>query len=107
MSEGEYISLGHFEKDDLSCVIEYLRETERASYIGLWGRSMGGNSIDLGITSLLHADRDPSIAGMVIDSALTDLTTLASDLYKSNVKLPNFLLKPALGMIRDTVMVLI
>lgn len=28
--------------------------------IGLWGRSMGA------VTALLHGDRDPSIAGMVV-----------------------------------------
>lgn len=30
----------------------------------------------------MHADRDPSIAGMVIDSAMTDLKTLAEELCK-------------------------
>ena len=34
----------------------------------------------LAITSLMHAERDPSIAGMVIDSAMTSLTTLAKEL---------------------------
>jgi hypothetical protein len=40
-SEGEYVSLGAFEKDDLQAVIEYLRGTLRVSTIALWGRSMG------------------------------------------------------------------
>lgn len=42
LSEGEYISLGYYEKDDLSVVIKYLRESGKVSTIGLWGRSMGG-----------------------------------------------------------------
>jgi len=33
----------------------------------MWGRSMGA------ATALLHANRDPSIAGMVLDSAFADL----------------------------------
>ena len=40
-SEGEFVTLGWKEKDDLQCVIDYLRNTKRVSTIGLWGRSMG------------------------------------------------------------------
>lgn len=58
-SEGEYISLGWYERDDVETVVEYLRNTDKTSTIGLWGRSMGA------VTALLHADRDPSIAGIV------------------------------------------
>jgi pimeloyl-ACP methyl ester carboxylesterase len=54
-SEGEYVSLGSFEKDDLQCVVEYLRTTGKTSTIALWGRSMGA------ATALLHGERDPSI----------------------------------------------
>jgi alpha-beta hydrolase superfamily lysophospholipase len=67
LSEGEYISLGWFERDDLQQIVEYIRKERRASTIGLWGRSMGA------VTSLLHGDRDPSIAGMVLDSPFADL----------------------------------
>eukprot|EP01035_Chromulina_nebulosa_P065584 gene65584-89715_t len=47
-SEGEYVSLGAFEKDDLQCVVEHLRTTGKTSTIALWGRSMGA------ATALLH-----------------------------------------------------
>ena len=67
-SEGEYISLGWYEKDDVDAVIEYLRTSGTVSTIGLWGRSMGA------VTSLMHADRDPSIGGIVLDSPFSDLT---------------------------------
>ncbi|RYH23053.1 hypothetical protein EON65_18345 [archaeon] len=56
-SEGDYVSLGAFEKDDLQAVIEHLRQSQRVSTIALWGRSMGA------ATALLHGERDPSIAG--------------------------------------------
>jgi hypothetical protein len=39
----------------MQVVVDYLRSTDTVSTIGLWGRSMGG------ATSLMHADRDPSI----------------------------------------------
>lgn len=76
LSEGEYVSLGAFEKDDLAVVIEHLRSTQRVSTIALWGRSMGA------ATALLHGERDPSIAGMVLDSAFADLTMLAEEIVE-------------------------
>ena len=42
--------------------------TGTVSTIALWGRSMGA------ATALMHGERDPSIAGMVLDSAFADLT---------------------------------
>ena len=60
LSDGEYVSLGAYEKDDLKTVIDYLREEGLTSSIALWGRRMGA------ATALLHGERDPSIAGMVI-----------------------------------------
>ena len=66
-SGGEYISLGWFERDDLAIIVEYLRANRKVSTIGLWGRSMGA------ATALLHGDRDPSIAGMVLDSPFASL----------------------------------
>jgi len=58
-SEGDFVSLGYFEKDDLKYVIEYLRASGRVSRIALWGRSMGA------VTALMHGERDPSLAAMV------------------------------------------
>ncbi len=72
LSDGETISLGFYEQDDLMAVIEYLRASGLVSRIGLWGRSMGA------ATSVLVAARDPSIAGMVLDSAFSSLTQVRS-----------------------------
>jgi alpha/beta superfamily hydrolase len=58
-SEGEFVSLGFFEREDLKAVVAHLRASGRVSTIGLWGRSMGA------ATALMHGDRDPSIAAMV------------------------------------------
>ena len=67
LSEGEYISLGWYEREDLAIIIEHIRKERRVSTIGLWGRSMGS------VTALLYGDRDPSIAGMVLDSPFSDM----------------------------------
>lgn len=74
LSDGEYISLGYYEKEDLNCVVEHLRNSGKVSLIGLWGRSMGA------ATALLHGHRDPSIAAMVLDSPFTSLKELAQEI---------------------------
>ena len=50
LSEGEYISLGFYERDDVDCVFKYLRNLGTVSSIGIWGRSMGA------VTALMYAD---------------------------------------------------
>lgn len=52
LSEGEYISLGVHESDDLEVVVNYLRNSGKVSQIGLWGRSMGA------VTALLYGAKD-------------------------------------------------
>ncbi|KAJ0083170.1 hypothetical protein Patl1_09625 [Pistacia atlantica] len=85
LSDGDYVSLGWHEKDDLKVVVSYLRSNKQISRVGLWGRSMGA------VTSLLYGAEDPSIAGMVLDSAFSDLFNLMMelvDVYK--IRLPKF-----------------
>lgn len=41
VSEGEYISLGYYEKEDVAVVFEHLRQHPLVANIGLWGVSMG------------------------------------------------------------------
>jgi esterase/lipase len=76
LSEGEYISLGWFEREDVEIITNHLRSSGTVSTIGIWGRSMGA------VTALMYADRDPSIAGLVLDSAFSSLRKLAEDLCK-------------------------
>eukprot|EP00397_Hematodinium_sp_SG-2012_P028498 GEMP01030007.1.p1 GENE.GEMP01030007.1~~GEMP01030007.1.p1 ORF type:complete len:357 (+),score=50.09 GEMP01030007.1:39-1109(+) len=101
MSEGHYVSLGYYEKDDLAAVVEYLRGAGSVSTIGLWGRSMGA------ATALLHAHRDLSIGAMVLDSPFTDLRTLAKELVDTyvnfKVKIPKFLISVVLGWLRVSI----
>mmetsp|Transcript_2664 Transcript_2664/g.3762 ORF Transcript_2664/g.3762 Transcript_2664/m.3762 type:complete len:390 (-) Transcript_2664:239-1408(-) len=100
-SDGEYVSLGYYEREDLMCVIAHLRATNVVSTIALWGRSMGA------ATSLMHGDRDPSIACMILDSPFADLTQLAEEMVEKGreqgINVPNFILSVALRMIRSSV----
>lgn len=102
LSEGEYVSLGIFEKEDLQCVVEYLRGTAKVSSIALWGRSMGA------ATAIMHGASDPGIAGMILDSSFADLQMLAQGMVdkgrEQGYNVPAFVVKLAIRMIRSSVM---
>ncbi|CAE7784822.1 yqkD [Symbiodinium sp. CCMP2456] len=99
LSDGEYLSLGYYERDDLAVVIDHLRESNRVTCIGLWGRSMGAS------TALLHADRDPSIAGLVLDSPFSDLKVLCEELVDgyTNSRVPRWVVGIALQLVRNSI----
>ncbi|KAL7505893.1 hypothetical protein ACHAXN_003307 [Cyclotella atomus] len=100
-SDGEHVSLGFYEREDLMCVVAHLRATDVVSTIALWGRSMGA------VTALLHGDRDPSIAGMVLDSPFADLTQLCEEMVEKardhGINVPGFVTSVAIRMIRGSV----
>ena len=89
--------MGWYERDDVECVIEYLRKTNKVSTIGLWGRSMGA------VTAIMYGDRDPSIAGLVLDSAFSSLKVLIEELVKDRINLPGFILNKATNMVKNTI----
>ena len=102
LSEGEYVSLGFFEREDLQTVVEHIRDAGGTSLIALWGRSMGA------ATALLHGGRDPSMACMVLDSSFTDLSHLAEELVergrRNGLFAPSFAVWIALRAIRSSVL---
>ncbi len=59
LSDGNWVTLGAHEVEDLETVVSHLRKVYPESAIGLWGRSMGA------VTALMYSQRDPSIAGVV------------------------------------------
>mmetsp|Transcript_17362 Transcript_17362/g.22536 ORF Transcript_17362/g.22536 Transcript_17362/m.22536 type:complete len:443 (+) Transcript_17362:114-1442(+) len=100
-SDGDYVSLGYFEREDLKVVVDHLRATGRTSTVALWGRSMGA------ATSLMHGDRDPSIAAMILDSPFSDLTVLAEEMVdkgrEQGLMVPGFVVSIAMSFIRSSV----
>lgn len=100
-SDGEYVSLGYYEREDLACVIAHLRSTNVVSTIALWGRSMGA------ATSLMFGDRDPSIACMILDSPFADLSQLAEEMVEKGrdqgIVVPTFVVSVALRLIQGSV----
>ena len=96
-SEGEYISLGWHEQDDVACVVDFLRRSNKVSSIGLWGRSMGA------ATALMYSTKDLSIAGLVLDSPFSSLKSLINELAKDRVALPDFVVRQAIKWIKETI----
>ncbi|KAJ8601851.1 hypothetical protein CTAYLR_002654 [Chrysophaeum taylorii] len=70
-SDGEFVSLGYYEREDVAAVVDFLASTCGVARVGLWGRSMGAT------TSLLYASTlSPDAACVVSDSAFSSLETL-------------------------------
>lgn len=97
LSEGEFISLGWHEREEVNIIIDYLRKERCVSTIGLWGRSMGA------VTALLHGDRDPSIAALILDSPFSNLEMLVKEIAYKKTMIPGFLVGSALSIVNESV----
>ena len=97
LSEGEYISLGYHEKDDVKILVDFIENLPGVSKIGLWGRSMGA------ATTLLYANTDPRISAICVDSPFEDFKKLAEELVVKQIKLPKFIIDGALKIVQGTV----
>lgn len=96
-SQGDYVSLGHNEEEDLCTALEYLRQLSTVTSIGLWGRSMGA------ATAIMRAAKDSKLAACVLDSPFSDLRTLAAELVGQVVTLPKFLVDIGLEVVRSEI----
>jgi len=68
LSQGEYISMSYFEKQDAKLVMDYVRNWKDVSEFGIWGRSMGA------ATALMTAlEVDESIRYVVVDSCFVSV----------------------------------
>lgn len=98
LSEGEYISLGYHESDDVGNVINFIEKLPGVGRIGLWGRSMGA------ATTMIYAHRDSRIKAICLDSPFADFIKLAKELTLKQVNLPGFLINGVLSIIRSTIL---
>jgi len=98
LSEGKWVTLGANEVEDVQCAVDHLRSTGKVSTLGMWGRSMGA------VTALMYAQRDPSIAGMVIDSPFSRLTELMLEIVEEQkLPIPKPFLKMAVAAMKRSV----
>ena len=97
-SEGEFISLGYHESNDVGKVIDYIEKIPGTGKIGIWGRSMGA------ATTMIYAHRDKRVKAICLDSPFADFTELAKELTLKQITLPHFIINIALSFVRRTVL---
>ena len=97
LSEGEYITLGYREAEDLDVIIQFIEKLPGVGKIGLWGRSMGA------ATTMLYAHRNKNISAIVMDSPFADFYRLAKEQCLKMIKLPNFVLSTVFSIVKRTV----
>jgi len=100
-SDGKYVSLGWYEAQDLSLIVDYLHKIQKVSYISLWGRSMGA------VTALLYASlyhKHDKIQGMVLDSPFCSIQRMAKELVESYSSwIPDMIIDGSFKYIRDKI----
>ncbi|CAL8472078.1 g11620 [Coccomyxa elongata] len=97
-SEGHWVSLGAHEVEDVAVLVAHIRETFPSSMIAIWGRSMGA------VTALLYSQRDPSIAGVIVDSPFSKLKDLMVELTEEQkLPIPRAFMRMALSMMKRSV----
>jgi pimeloyl-ACP methyl ester carboxylesterase len=100
-SDGDFVSLGFYEREDLQMVINHLRASGTVSTIALWGRSMGA------ATALMYGSRDPTISCMILDSPFIDLATLATELVERGkehgVHVPHIVVSMVMRMLKSSI----
>lgn len=112
-SDGEFVSLGYYEREDLATVVAHLRRLHHQKQkelgddtaefqIALWGRSMGAS------TAIMYGARpDARVNCMICDSAFSSLHNLAEELVetarKQGVVVPGVVVSAAIQMIQWSV----
>src|SRR3990167_305386 len=107
LSEGSYVSLGHYEKRDALKVIEHVVHEHGIGRVILWGRSMGA------VTSILISERLKQrrtgtespffLSGLVLDSPFTRLTTMVEDVASNRINLPTIVTSIGMKIIKKTI----
>lgn len=98
LSDGEYVSLGYYESWDLKTVIQYVKNSKKASCIGLWGRSMGAASC------ILYASCDAHISFLILDSPFTSLKEVSEQLISSYKVFPSSVFRFVFNSLRNSIL---
>jgi pimeloyl-ACP methyl ester carboxylesterase len=93
-SEGDFISLGYYEKQDVEYLMWFLNSSFNLGPFALWGRSMGA------ATSVLA--RGPLIASIIVDSTFTSINEICAAIGKSQ-KLPSIAIPAVLWVLKRLV----
>lgn len=85
LSDGDFVSLGHYEKEDISTVIKYIYSQKPKIHIVLWGRSMGAAA------SILYTFSNPHITAMILDSPFANFSQVADEMVAEYKIVPKFI----------------
>jgi dipeptidyl aminopeptidase/acylaminoacyl peptidase len=94
-SEGEHISAGYYEKNDLLGAIDYVRQRGIESKIGVLGFSMGA------ATSLMATAESEEIDAVVADCAYADIVSIIESEFSARSSLPKFFIPIILFIARN------
>jgi hypothetical protein len=67
LSEGDIVTWGYYENNDVVDVVRYVLKLGTTTRIALWGRQLGA------ATALSYASRDPRVACLVLDTPYSSL----------------------------------
>lgn len=95
-SDGETVTLGLKEKDDVVDVCKFLEKSFEFNKFILWGRSMGA------ATTFLAAPKIPNCLGFISDSPYASIKDLFNDMAEK-VKIPGIVKGPALWYVKHCV----
>lgn len=99
MSEGEVVSLGWFESQDIHVVVRFIKAQRWSnSRVYLWGRSMGAAS------AIMAASEDRLIHGVIADSSFCNMRKLAVQLGQRVMYLPRFIISGFIHFVRKSIM---
>jgi pimeloyl-ACP methyl ester carboxylesterase len=80
ISDGEYISLGYHEREDVKAAVKYLREHRNVQSIVLWGRSMGAT-----LAAWCAADPELELSGIICDSPYISVDAVIEDMVGDSI----------------------
>lgn len=94
-SDGDYVSLGHYEQQDIAEVVKYLTRSGRVTNVVLWGRSMGAAAV------VMYMSWHPECPVVVLDSPFSSLSTVLSELVAQYKFIPRQLRDFAMRAARE------
>lgn len=80
LSDGEYISLGYNERDDVRSACDFIRKNYNTENIVLWGRSMGA-----ALALWCGCDSSIKITAIIADSPYSSFKAIVDDLSKRSI----------------------
>ena len=100
-SEGEWVSMGYYEKEDIKAVVRYIEQLGIKN-IGLWGRSMGA------VSAVLYTSIYRNIDFVIAESPFASLRTLCVELINIHTvryikKIPKIIAQLIVSRLRSAV----